>query len=90
MEFKDDVYAPGEMALEIKAYLARAVKTREGCLCKCGAAIRSAFVATFPVNAAGDVLDHEETPRGVPYCPTCDPPDGFGHSYARRVFIRES
>lgn len=88
MKFKSRVYEPGEMGKDIQEYLSQATKTAEGYLCSCGTAIRQGFVATFPVDAEGTVLDETEQPRKVPYCGKCDPPDGFNHSYARRVFIR--
>lgn len=89
MEFKKDIYEPGEMGKAIKAYLARGTKKGSQYFCKCGEPIRMGFVATFPVDRKGNVMETTETPRGVPYCEECDPPDGFNHSYAIRVFIYE-
>jgi hypothetical protein len=87
MKFKSRVYEPGEMGKDIQDYLSKATKTGSGYACSCGTPIRSGFVATFPVDEKGTVLDEIEQPRKVPYCEKCDPPDGFNHSYARRVFI---
>lgn len=90
MTFKSEIFEPGQMAKAIKAYLANCMKTKNGYRCKCGQPIRQGFIPTFPVDRNGRLLDDEETPRQVPYCERCDPPDGFNHSYARRVFIYES
>lgn len=88
MKFHTKTYEPGEFAKKIKEYLSKCIKTDDGYLCKCGSQIRQGFVPTFPVDRkTGDVLDETETPRRVPYCDRCDPPDGFHQSYARRVFI---
>lgn len=90
MDFKKETYEPGEMKKAIEAYLARGTKKDGQPFCPCGKPIRVGFVATFPVDREGNVLETTETPRKVPYCDACDPPDGFNHSYARRVFIYEA
>lgn len=59
---------------------------------KCGGAIRVGFANLFYLNKDGCLdpgLDGFGIgPRRVPYCESCNPPDGFHHTYARRVAIK--
>lgn len=59
---------------------------------KCGSAIRTGYANLFYVDENGDLEPGRDGfgigPKSVPYCEKCDPPDGFKHTYARRVPIK--
>lgn len=58
---------------------------------KCGGGIRTGFVNLFYLNKDGTLDPRSDGfgigPTRVPYCENCDPPDGFNHTYARRIPI---
>lgn len=59
---------------------------------KCGGDIRIGFANLFYLNDDGSLDPGSDGfgigPERVPYCEKCDPPDGFNHTYARRVPIK--
>lgn len=60
---------------------------------ECGGAIRIGFVNLFYQNDDGSLDPGYDGfgigPKRVPYCENCDSPDGFKHTYARRLPIKQ-
>ena len=49
----------------------------------CGGAIRVGFVHFFMPDSEGNGV--ETGVKKIPYCDRCDPPDGYKHTYTRRL-----
>lgn len=60
---------------------------------RCNGAIRRGFINCWYANERDEVEVGDDGfgigPVPVPYCETCDPPDGFHHTYAVRVRIKK-
>lgn len=94
MKLPDNAVTLKEFQKMVDSFIADECQRGSGHLThkKCGGGIRIGFANLFYLDD-DDSLDPGSDgfgigPKRVPYCEKCGPPDGFNHTYTRRVPIK--
>lgn len=93
MEMPDTTVTLGEFKALVDSFLSDECEKGNGHLIhkKCGGGIQKGFANLYYLAEDGTLDPGPDGfgigPVAVPYCENCDPPNGFNHTYARRIPI---